>query len=103
MSEKQFIRNWYTGLGVAVGVVAAVAVLLLTIIGTARSILGNARRALGVANEIVVNTRPIWELEQTNAVASQLLEGAQAIAGHAAAVADALETPPAKTEDAAAV
>lgn len=103
MSEKQFVRNWYTGLGIAVAVVAAVAGLLLMIIGTARGILGNARLALGVANEIVANTRPIWELEQTNAVATQLLDGARAIAGNAAAVADALEAPPAKAEEPAAI
>lgn len=102
MSEKQFVRNWYTGLGIAAAVVAAVAGLLLMIIGTARGILSNARLALGVANEIVANTRPIWELEQTNAVATQLLDGARAIAGNAAAAADALEAPPAKAEEPAA-
>ena len=90
MSEKQFLRRWYAGVAVAAAVVAAVAALLLVIIGTARGILTNARRALGIANEIVTNTRPIWELERTNAVAVQLLEGARAIEGHATEVADAL-------------
>ena len=94
MGEKQFLRYWYTGVAVAVAIVAAVAALLLTIIGTARGILGNARRALGIANEIVDNTRPIWELERTNAVAAQLLGGARAIEGHATDVADALAPPP---------
>ena len=93
MSEQQFLRYWYTGIAIATVIVAAVAVLLLAIIGTARGILNNARRALEVANEIVTNTRPIWELEQTNAVAAQLLEGAEAIEGHATEVADSLETP----------
>ena len=93
MSEKQFLHRWYTGVAVAVAVVAAVAALLLAIIGTARGILTNARRALGIANEIVANTRPIWELERTNAVAAQLLEGARAIEGHATDVADALAPP----------
>ena len=93
MTERQFLRSWYTGLAILAAVVAAVAALLLTIIGTARSILRNATRALEVANEIVANTRPIWELEQTNAVAAQLLEGAEAIEGHATEVADALEAP----------
>ncbi len=93
MSEKRFVRNWHTGLTVAVGVVATVAALLLAIIGTARGILSNAGRALALANEIVANTRPIWQLEQTNAVATQLLEGAQAIDDHATDIANALETP----------
>ena len=91
MSDKQFLRRWYTGLGVAVGVVVTVAALLLAIIGTARGILANARRALEVANEIVATTRPIWELDRTNSVAVQLLEGARAIEAHAAEVADALD------------
>ncbi len=93
MSEKQFVRYWYTGVAVAVAVVVVVAALLLTIIGTARRILHHAGRALEVANEIVANTRPIWELERTNSVAVQLLEGAEAIEQHATEVADALDAP----------
>jgi hypothetical protein len=93
MSDKQFLRRWYTGLGVAVGVVVTVAALLLAIIGTARGILANARRALEVANEIVATTRPIWELDRTNSVAVELLEGAKAIEVHATEVADALDPP----------
>ncbi len=90
MIEKRFLTNWYRGLGVGAAVVVAVAALLLAIIGTARSILLNARRGIGVANDIVVNTRPIWDLEQTNMVATQLLEGASEIERHATEVADAL-------------
>ena len=93
MSENQFLRGWKIGLGTAAGIVAAVAVLLLAIIGAARGILRNATRALELANEIVGTTRPIWELETTNAVTAQLLAGAEAIEQHATAVADMLETP----------
>ena len=93
MSEDQFLRYWRTGAAIGAGVVAAGAVLLLAIIGTARSILHNAIRALELANEIVENTRAIWALDTTNAVAGQLLEGAEAIETHAGEVADALETP----------
>ncbi|MDP9355642.1 MAG: hypothetical protein M3Q71_14925 [Chloroflexota bacterium] len=93
MSEKQFLRYWYTGVAVAVAVVVAVAALLVAIIGTARSILRHAEQALEIANEIVINTRPIWELEKTNSVASQLLEGAKAIEEHATEVAEALDAP----------
>lgn len=91
MTEQQFISNWYTGLTVAAVIVVVVAVLVSAIIVTARRILANAQRALAVADEIVENTQPIWELEKTNAVASQLSEGAEAIAQHATEVADALE------------
>ena len=93
MTEKQFLRRWYTSLAAGVAVVVAVAGLLLTIIGTARSILRHAGRAIGLANEIVTNTRPIWELDRTNGVAVQLLEGAKAIEKHATEVADALDPP----------
>ncbi len=98
MSEKQFLRRWYAGLAAVVVVVVAVAALLLAIIGTARSILKHAERALKVANEILANTRPIWELEKTNAVAVQLLEGAEAIEKHATEVADALDAPVAASQ-----
>lgn len=95
MSAPGFLQNWYFGLAVAGGIVLVVAALLLTLIAIARAILSNATRALTVANEIVANTRPIWELEQTNQVAVQLLEGAGALALHADQVADALEARPA--------
>ncbi len=101
MSEQRFLRNWYTGVAVAGAVVVAVAGLLLAIIGTARRILGHAGRALEVANEIVANTRPIWELERTNGVAVELLDGARAIERHATEVADALEAPVAAGQRAA--
>ncbi len=93
MSEQQFRRRWYTGLAIAVSVAVAVAGLLLAIIGTARRILGHAGRALEIANEIVANTRPIWEIERTNSVAVELLDGARAIETHVTEVADALDPP----------
>lgn len=93
MTKKKFLGNWYLGMGIGGLVVAVVAALLLTIIGVARSILKNATHALGVAKEIVSNTKPIWDLETTNAVAVQLLEGARAIEQHATQIADVLEAP----------
>ena len=93
MSSRKFLGNWYAGMVAGALVVGVVAALLLRIIATARSILSTARRALGVAEEIVTNTEPIWELDTTNAVAAQLLEGTKAIEQHATQVADALEEP----------
>lgn len=93
MTEKRFLGYWYRGLAIAVGVVLAVAALLLTIIATARSILHNAERTNTLVKEIVTNTSAVWDLAQTNVVADQLLEGAGAIAGHATEVADALDPP----------
>ncbi|MGI8912848.1 MAG: hypothetical protein ACR2JY_03480 [Chloroflexota bacterium] len=93
MTERSFLGYWYRGVAIAAGVVLAVAALLLAIIATARSILHNAERANTLVKEIVTNTGAVWDLAQTNVVAGQLLEGAASIAGHATAVADALDAP----------
>lgn len=96
MTESEFLGRWSLGLAVAAIVVVVVAVLVIAIILTARAILANATRALTVADEIVAKTMPIWELERTNAIAAQLLDGARAIERHAGQVADALEAPVAR-------
>lgn len=93
MSEKEFRRYWFSGAAIIAVIVAAVAGLLLAIIATAQKILANAVRALGLAKEIVDNTTPIWNLQQTNEVVGELVEGAKAIESHATRLADALETP----------
>lgn len=93
MTESEFLSRWYLGLGIAAVIVLLVAILVIAIILVARSILNTAAQALGIANQIVVKTQPIWELETTNAVAVELLEGAQAIETHAGQVAAALEAP----------
>ncbi len=91
MTKKRFHTYWLSGMGIGAAVVAIVAALVLTIIMTARSILSHAKLALNTANEIVTTTHPIWELEHTNEVASQLLTETQAIEYHATQVADTLE------------
>ncbi|HBY97563.1 MAG: hypothetical protein M5U01_36010 [Ardenticatenaceae bacterium] len=93
MTEQRFQRYWYTGLAIVVAIIATVAALLLTIIGTARSILSNAERTLAIARQIVDNTQPIWKLEQTNRVAAELAEEARSIKQHATQIADTLEAP----------
>jgi hypothetical protein len=93
MTESEFLSRWYLGLGIAAVVVLLVAVLVIAIILVARSILNTATQALSIANTIVDKTQPIWDLETTNAVAVELLEGAQAIEDHAGQVATALEAP----------
>ncbi len=49
-----------------------------------------AGAAVGLVGEIDANTRSIWALTQTNQVAGQILEGAQAIDRNAGEVAAAL-------------
>ena len=99
MSQKEFRGSWFTGAAFIGVIVAAVAGLLLAIIATARQILANAVKALGLAKEIVENTNPIWDLQTTNEVVGELVEGARAIENHATKLADTLETPAAAAEN----
>jgi hypothetical protein len=95
MREKQFVRGWYIGMGLIAAIVGVVAGLVLTITATAQAILANAKRALGVTEQIVANTDAIWKLQQTNEVAGQLLQEVQALEQHATKIADELGAPPA--------
>lgn len=81
---------WTLGFVVAAVVVAVVAALLIGILMQARRIQKLAGAAVGLVGEIDANTRGIWALTQTNQVAGQILEGAQAIDRNAGEVAAAL-------------
>jgi hypothetical protein len=85
----------YWTLGFLAGgvVVLVVALLLIGIIREASRILRTAAIASEVVGEIDVNTRSVWALRDTNAVAERILEGARAIDGNAAAIVDALSGP----------
>ena len=71
-------------------IILAAAILLLLVRAQAKRILSLATVALGQVKQIRENTNSIWGLEQTNAVAGDILEGAQAIEAHAGLVAQAL-------------
>jgi uncharacterized membrane protein YqjE len=81
---------WLWGFGLAAVVVIVVAALLLGIIWQCQRIIRLAHTGLAVVEEIEGNTRCIWSLRQTRAVAGQLLEGASAIEDNAAAIVDAV-------------
>ncbi len=81
---------WTLGFIVAAVVVVVVAALLIGILMQARRIRTLAGAAVGLVGEIDANTRSIWALTQTNQVAGQILEGAQAIDRNAGEVAAAL-------------
>ncbi|MEL6963670.1 MAG: hypothetical protein AAFO01_13020 [Pseudomonadota bacterium] len=81
---------WTLGFLVGIIVVLVVAVLLLGILYQARRIRRLALAASEIVGEIDVNTRSIWALRDTNAVAGQLLDGARAIEGNCAAIVDAV-------------
>jgi hypothetical protein len=86
---------WTVGFIVGLVVVVVVAVLLVGIIWQARRILKLAKTASEVVAEIDLNTRSVWALRDTNVVAGQILDGAQAIDDNAAAIVAAVthETP----------
>jgi hypothetical protein len=91
MSAEQIYYWWYVWLAIGGAVVVAAAALLIAIIVLARQIAGLAQVAIGVVESIEKNTKPIWQLNATNHVATQLLAGAKAIRGNAEAVAGALQ------------
>lgn len=90
MTAQDIYGWWWLWLGVAGVVVVAAAALLIAIIVLARQIASLAATGLAVVQQIEQNTKPIWQLNATNHVARQLLDGAQAIEGNAGAIVDAL-------------
>lgn len=90
MSADAIYQWWFLWLGVAGVIVVAAALLLIVIIVLASRIATLAATALAVVEQIEENTKPIWQLNATNKVAAELLQGAQAIEGNATAVVAAL-------------
>lgn len=90
MEEATLYNNYFIGLAIAVVIILAAAILLILVIRAARRILRLATAALGLVIQIKENTNSIWGLKQTNEVATDILEGAQAIESHAGLVAEAL-------------
>jgi hypothetical protein len=90
MTDADLWAAWRLWIGVAAVVVLLAASLLIAIWLTARRILANAVRALNAAEAIRANTQPIWGLEDTNAVAGNILDTVQAIEKKAALLAGAL-------------
>ncbi len=81
---------WTAGFLIGIVVVLVVATLLIGILWQARRILKLARTASAVVAEIDGNTRSVWALRDTNTVAGQILEGAEAIDNNAAAIVAAV-------------
>ena len=90
MDDATLYSNFYLGLAIAIVVILAAAVLLILVWLAARRILRLATAALGLVIQIKENTNSIWGLQTTNEVASNILEGAEAINEHAGLVAEAL-------------
>lgn len=91
MNDEALWASWQLWMGVAALVVVIAAALLIGILVTARRILAEAERALAAAEEIRRHTEPIWQLQDTNAVATRILASVQNIEAKGGALVAALE------------
>ena len=89
MNNAAYYNQFYIGLAIAVAIVVIAAVLLILIFIAARRILKLATAALGIVIKIKQNTLSIWELQNANHKAVDILKEADSILSNAGAVAQA--------------
>ncbi len=90
MDDATLYSTWHLWLAIGGVIVLAAAGLLLLVNAAAARILKLAGAALGIVKEIKENTKSIWQLENTNAVAGNVLNEAKSIDDHLSVVAKAL-------------
>ncbi len=90
MNDAILYDQWFFWLIVATILVLAAATLLILVIIKARRILRLASAALDIVVKIKENTMSVWELQNTNEVASNILEEAAEINSHINLVATSL-------------
>ncbi len=90
MNDTAYYNEFYTWLIIFGVIVLAAAILLILIIIAAKRILNLAQAALGIVIKIKENTMSIWELQNTNHKAVDILNDADTILSNAGAVANAL-------------
>lgn len=90
MNDASYYQEFYIGLIIAGVIVLIAATLLILILIAARRILHLAGAALSIVIRIKENTLCIWELQNTNHKAIDILHGAESILSNAGAVAQAL-------------
>jgi hypothetical protein len=90
MTDTDLYRLWHLWLAVAGAIVVVAAALLVAIWLTARGIEREARRALRAVERIRAATAPIWQLDETNRVADELLAAARDLETHGGQIASAL-------------
>lgn len=86
------VTIWTYSLIAGAAVILIVAALLIAIIVTARSIDSHAKNIWIAGKNIAANTASIWMLKDTNAVAGQILSGAEEIVKAAASIDKKLDT-----------
>ena len=89
MNDAEYYREFYMALAIVGAIVVIAATLLILIWVAARRILKLANAALGIVVNIKQNTLSIWELQNTNHKAVEILNEADTILGSAGAVANA--------------
>ena len=90
MMTEDIYFYFFVWLGIAVVLVIATAALLMTIIWCAHNIVMLADDVLDVVEDIELNTKSIWQLNATYAVAANLLTGAKAIDSNSGKIVEAL-------------
>ncbi len=90
MNDAEYYNYFYIGLAIVGAIVVIAAVLLILILVAAKKILKLAGAALGIVVNIKQNTMSIWELQNTNHKAVDILKDADTILSNAGAVATAL-------------
>ncbi len=90
MTDADLYRLWYLWLAVGGAIVVVAAALLVTIWVTARGIEREALRALAAVEKIGTATRPIWQLDDTNRLAEDLLTAARDLESHGRQIAATL-------------
>jgi sensor histidine kinase regulating citrate/malate metabolism len=89
--DAQLYAIWGWSLVVAAVVVVLAAILLIAILLVARRILTHARQALAAAEQIAEDTKIIWELDETNRTAEEILVAAESIEERGGHVAGTLQ------------
>lgn len=90
MNDATYFKEFYIGLLIAGAIVVIAATLLILILIAARRILKLANAALSIVINIKQNTLSIWELQNTNHKAIDILKEADTIEANTGAVAQAL-------------
>ena len=90
MNDAQYYNEFYIALVIAGAIVVIAAILLILIWIAAKRILKLAGAALDIVIRIKQNTLSIWELQNTNHIAVDILNETDTILSNAGAVATAL-------------
>lgn len=90
MNDEALYSEWFFWLIIAAVLIVAAAALLIIVLVLAKRILRLAVAALGIVTKVKENTMPIWDLQTTNEVAIQILNGAKDIKDHTKLVASNL-------------